>query len=298
MHMQANDIAGSFNGTKLPGSWEIAMPNGTYTVTVAAGDANVGADPESHQLNVEGNTAIDQFVPSGKAGAPTRFATATVSVRVQDGRLTIDALGGSNTKIDFVDIVPDSAAAARPAVTGVDPANGATDVSRDVGIASTVSLVNVGQGVDQTTMDDTTVRLVRTSDGVQVPAHRNTSGGGDAIVLQPVGLLDANTRYTFQVTSGVNDTEGTPFLPFMSHFVTGTAGRWRWRCAVQFEQVALPTAPGQAVHQRDDRTRRPALRGHARRQRSTASRSTPTARSARRRSSRRCRRPTGSRTAC
>ncbi len=43
-------------------------------------------------------------------------------------------------------------------------------------------------------------------------------------MLQPIGLLDANTRYTFTVTSGLHDTAGTPFLPFTSHFITGTQG--------------------------------------------------------------------------
>jgi fibronectin type 3 domain-containing protein len=244
MHMQADDIAGSFGGTKLPGSWEIAIPNGTYTVTAAAGDPAVGADPESHQLNIEGVTAIDRFVPSGSKGAATRSTTATITVRVQDGRLTVDALGGSNTKIHFIDIVPDSVGATRPAVTGVTPANGDTGVSRDVGIAATVSLPNVGQGVDPTTMTGATVRLERASTGTPVTAHLNTSGGGDVIVLQPVTALDANTRYTFRVTSGLRDTSGASFLPFQSHFITGTQGGGGGGGAFDFEKVPLPTADG------------------------------------------------------
>ncbi len=68
MHMQANNISGTFNGTPLPGSWEIDLPNGTYTVTVSAGDANVSTtDPESHTINIEGVNAISAFVPSGAA---------------------------------------------------------------------------------------------------------------------------------------------------------------------------------------------------------------------------------------
>lgn len=80
------------------------MPNGSYDVTVAVGDPNVNSDPEIHTLNVEGTRAIDGFVPAGGAGSATRHKTATVEVVVEDGRLTVDALGGTNTKIDYVDV--------------------------------------------------------------------------------------------------------------------------------------------------------------------------------------------------
>ena len=36
MHMQGNDVTG-FNGVAAAGAWELAVPNGTYTVTVAVG---------------------------------------------------------------------------------------------------------------------------------------------------------------------------------------------------------------------------------------------------------------------
>lgn len=103
MHMQANDVPG-INGTPLPGTWEVALPNGSYTVTVAVGDPFVGGTPESHTINVEGTNAINHFVSTGAAGAATRHKTATVAVAVANGLLTIDASGGTNTKIDYVDI--------------------------------------------------------------------------------------------------------------------------------------------------------------------------------------------------
>ncbi|KAA1425031.1 choice-of-anchor D domain-containing protein [Mumia zhuanghuii] len=103
MHMQADDVP-NFNGTPMPGRWELAVPSGTYAVTVAVGDPNVGSDPEFHTLNVEGTKAIDAYAPTGAAGSATRHKTATVQVTVNDGRLTLDALGGTNTKIDYVDV--------------------------------------------------------------------------------------------------------------------------------------------------------------------------------------------------
>ncbi|RDC62027.1 PKD domain-containing protein [Adhaeribacter pallidiroseus] len=106
MHMQADDVTGTFNGTKTEGYWELEVAKGIYEVTVSAGDAGVYAFPESHSLNVEGLEAINHFVPTGAAGANTRFKSATVKVTVTDGFLTIDADGGVNTKINSVKIVP------------------------------------------------------------------------------------------------------------------------------------------------------------------------------------------------
>jgi hypothetical protein len=57
MHMQADDIAGSFNGTKAEGAWEIALPNDTYAVTVAVGDGGSAVD-STHRIRVEGQVAI------------------------------------------------------------------------------------------------------------------------------------------------------------------------------------------------------------------------------------------------
>ncbi|RDC66045.1 malectin domain-containing carbohydrate-binding protein [Adhaeribacter pallidiroseus] len=110
MHMQADDIASSFNGTKTEGYWELKVANGQYDVTVSAGDASpsttVPAVPEIHTLNVEGVNAINGFVPSGAAGSATRFKSNKVRVTVTDGYLTINADGGTNTKINSVHILP------------------------------------------------------------------------------------------------------------------------------------------------------------------------------------------------
>ncbi len=105
-HMQANQVEGAFNGTKVEGYWEAKVADGFYDVTVTAGDPGVYVTPESHSLTVEGVKAITGFKPSGAQGAATRFKTATVRVTVRDSRLTIHADGGINTKINSVRIVP------------------------------------------------------------------------------------------------------------------------------------------------------------------------------------------------
>ena len=81
------------------GSWEYTLPNGIYDVTVTAGDA--AFTDSIHRLTVEGVLAIDDFVPT----TAELFSSNTVEVNVSDGRLTLDATGGSNTKVTHIDIV-------------------------------------------------------------------------------------------------------------------------------------------------------------------------------------------------
>ncbi|RYY35604.1 MAG: hypothetical protein EOP46_09435 [Sphingobacteriaceae bacterium] len=106
MHMQANHITTTFTGTKIESYWEAKVPNGTYDVSVTAGDGAVNATSEIHSLNVEGVSAISGFVPSGKLGSIGRFKSATVRVQVNDEYLTINADGGKNTKINSAKVVP------------------------------------------------------------------------------------------------------------------------------------------------------------------------------------------------
>ena len=129
---------------------------------------------------------------------------------------------------------------AQPTVTTTNPVSGATNVMRDVFVSADVFVPN--GGIDPATLTSSTAFLQRTSDLQSVSAVLNTSGGGDVIVLRPVSLLDANTSYTFQVTSGLKDITGVGFVPFMMSFTTGT-GMGGTDTSVSFAKVALPNAP-------------------------------------------------------
>jgi len=78
--------------------WEIAVPNGTYTVRVVAGDP---LDYNSlYKINVEGVLA-NNLTPNIR----TRFSDRTITVSVADGKLSItNAPGAINNKINFVEI--------------------------------------------------------------------------------------------------------------------------------------------------------------------------------------------------
>jgi hypothetical protein len=113
LHMQGNDVQ-HFRGSPVESYWEMAVENGDYQVSVSVGDGYryTYSDPESHSINIEGVAAITHFVPQGPSGSILRFKQATLKVTVSDGNLTIDADGGTNTKINYAIIQPLSASAA------------------------------------------------------------------------------------------------------------------------------------------------------------------------------------------
>ena len=224
MHMQADDIAGSFSGSKTEGWWEIGLPNGLYQVTVSAGDAN--QTDSIHHINVEGALAVNDFLPTGSGGASSMFQQGSVTVQLNDGRLTINATGGNNTKINYVTIVS-SAGPAIPTVVSTSPTNFASGVSVSGSITVTGMYLPNG-GVDNATVHSDTVYLYRTlgdpvTDRV-VLSSLNTTGGGDAITLTPAGNLAPNTNYTLIVTNQVKDVAGVAMTPYSMSFTTGTGG--------------------------------------------------------------------------
>ena len=102
--VQMQETAAS-TGNKTPGRWVTALADGSYTVTVAVGDATaVNSDYviTAQPGTANATTIIDHYVPT--TGAP--FSTQTRTVTVTTGQLVLDPTGGSNTKIDFVDATP------------------------------------------------------------------------------------------------------------------------------------------------------------------------------------------------
>ena len=90
VHMQERVLPDAF--------WELAVPNGRYTVRIVAGDPD--RFNSVYRINVDGVLAINATATRGQ-----RWVEATVTVSVTDGRLTIsNASGASNNKICFVDI--------------------------------------------------------------------------------------------------------------------------------------------------------------------------------------------------
>jgi fibronectin type 3 domain-containing protein len=129
-----------------------------------------------------------------------------------------------------------------PSVLNVEPTPGSKNFPRDGFVSADLHLPNAALGAS--TVNNTTVTLTRNSDGTNIPATVNTSGGGDTIILQPQTLLDANTSYTFSITSGVKDRTGASFIPYAMSFTTGTAGG-NPDPSISFDKVALTNTAGQ-----------------------------------------------------
>jgi hypothetical protein len=230
MHMQFPPSVNSATAVKTPAAWEYRLPNGVYSVTVGVGDAANNID-SSHQINIEGQLAIAAFPPS----VTKKFAFTTLRANVTDGRLTVDARGGTNTKLDYVVIRPGN----RPSVRNASPQEQQTMVATTTPVTADVNLPN--SAIDLSTLTASAVRLIDAGTGLTVNASLNTSGGGDVIVLQPAAPLQGNTMYTFEVTADLKDNSGAAFLPLRYSFVTGPSDTATG--GVAFEQVPLPAAP-------------------------------------------------------
>jgi hypothetical protein len=88
--------------TQLYGTrtWEIGVPNGTYSVKLVAGDP--AFFDSVYKINVEGVLAVNGTPTSGN-----RFITGTKVVTVSDGKLTVsNAAGAVNNKINYIEIAP------------------------------------------------------------------------------------------------------------------------------------------------------------------------------------------------
>ncbi|NJL52449.1 MAG: hypothetical protein HC930_09920 [Hydrococcus sp. SU_1_0] len=91
-------IPGEESPVTTPSAWEYDLANGTYQVTVSVGDPDF--TDSNHVINIEGESAISGFQPT----SDNLFSEVTTVVEVTDGKLTLDAIGGDNTKLNFVEI--------------------------------------------------------------------------------------------------------------------------------------------------------------------------------------------------
>ncbi len=134
IHAQYQSTGGAgTGGVHRQGAWQVAVANGRYDVEVTVGEATPGTDPTRNVINLEGTNAIDYTTVTGGGTAQTgaaRFKTVTTNVRVTDGFLTLDTLGGTNTKLTHLSVTPAADIDEKP-----DQPTGLTAVAGDGSVA-------------------------------------------------------------------------------------------------------------------------------------------------------------------
>ncbi|WP_018615478.1 Ig-like domain-containing protein [Segetibacter koreensis] len=229
------DSSKNFDGSAVEGVWEAQVANGNYDVTVTVGDDS--KTDSRNCINIEGVSAIANFVPTERV----KFKSATVTVTVADGCLTIDGTGGRNTKLNTVSVYPSDAK--RPYIVSVNPDNTSVNVTENTSLSTNVLKLPHG-GINNASITSSSVYLTEEATGAVVPAHVNGTGEGDAITLVPDSTLRLNTTYRFTITAGVKDVAGSSFIPYSSTFTTAASSSSALR-EVQFDKIEMQNTKGQ-----------------------------------------------------
>lgn len=203
IHMQNN------GSTVDPARWEHVVPNGDYDVTVSVGDA--ATTDSLHRVKAETTAVVLGFTPT----ADKKFLTKTARVTVTDGKLTLDATNGTNTKINYVQI---KTAQTIRQVTSVDPTNGATNVP----VTSSVT-IGLSHPIDNSQTVLQSLQVVAPG-GTVLSGTYNGDAAGSLINFTPSAVLATSTTYTVRTTSALKDTQGYSFQPFTSSFTTSSQG--------------------------------------------------------------------------
>ncbi|NOX31014.1 MAG: hypothetical protein GXP35_13355 [Actinobacteria bacterium] len=86
---------GAWVAVTSPGSWRFDAEPGVYEVTVTVGESIYHSSRIRHSVQVEGTIAVDRV----QTTANEPVVSATVTVEVTDGAVSLDFEGGSRTKI-------------------------------------------------------------------------------------------------------------------------------------------------------------------------------------------------------
>ena len=240
---EASDLQKTYAHFEYPGAaasdneraWEMALENGTYELTVSIGDT-AGPFDSDYVLRAEGEALGPKWTPANLRGlSPTggaydaeqdgdgfRSTLMTGVVQVQDGRLTLDSIGGANTEIQWLDLeripdlTPDDGRSAdldysffvSPVAASLEdgqvPISIGANGELPIGIDPTSSLI-VGvnlqapghRGPNINHVDG--IKLVETLTGIEVAIDVQITGGADSLTIRPLQDLKENTSYTLKI---------------------------------------------------------------------------------------------------
>jgi hypothetical protein len=177
-------------------SWKIAVPNGTYTVHLVAGDPD--NFDSVFKINVNGTLAVN-----GTPTSANRWLQGTVTVTVTNGVLVVsNATGSVNNKIDYIDITPVTAAAPKAAALTAAPAGGPLPAPQAVSVGK----FDAGFGFQMNGLQASLALSFQGDSGkaaLTFDAAANAvilSAGGAAPVRLKAGGLDLGSGHTFAVS--------------------------------------------------------------------------------------------------
>ena len=197
----------TFNSMQRAGAgsvWEIAVPNGTYSVRIVAGDAT--AYDSVYAINAEG-----VLVVSGRPTSTVKWIEGTQTITVADGRLTLtNAAGSANNKVAFIDITADETDPQLPHVTVAASDAAASETAGNPGSFTVTRtgptdaplVVNLAIGGSATSGAD--YSAIATS--VTIPA----GAASVQLVVQPVddSAVEASETVTLSIVPGPGYTAG------------------------------------------------------------------------------------------
>jgi probable HAF family extracellular repeat protein len=126
-----------------------------------------------------------------------------------------DAAGNTSSASNSVTITVDKTP---PTVSGVSPANGATNVRRNTSVTADFS-----ERMDPATLTKSTVTLVKSGTTTLISATVSYNDSTKMVTLKPSSNLAARTKYTAKLTGGVKDLAGNALsnAPYTWNFTTG-----------------------------------------------------------------------------
>jgi fibronectin type 3 domain-containing protein len=186
--------------------WRIAVPNGTYSVHLIAGDPN---DTSSvYRINVGNGPSGGVGAIKGKATAAQPWLEGTVTVTITHGFLYVtNGTGTQHDKVDEIDIVPLPPTIARFTPTGAAP--GASVTLTGLNFSGATAVQFSGMDARFTVLSGSQIRAV-------VPAGALT---GPITVVTPGGT--ATSASVFAVAPRIGRFTSTMGAPGDSVVITG-----------------------------------------------------------------------------
>jgi YD repeat-containing protein len=206
--------------TQRPGNAATGVPVNTSVVLYVNEQMNTATVSGALHISqngvlVAGTTQVTdngqtiQFTPS----LPFQNS-ATIQVFLDSTALDTDGNSFTSYAASFTTVANLSASA--PLVVSTNPANQAP------GVPTNITTIDIGfnQALNPATVNTTTVTLLKS--GTAVARTVNLLSGGTTIEITPSATLLANTSYTFQVSTGVQGTNGLAITAQTFSFVTAT----------------------------------------------------------------------------